>query len=113
MTVERKRVYIASPYTAPDPCANTHNAMKVWDQLWDAGVCPFCPHWTHFQHTFAPRPYGDWLAFDLEWLRVCHAVLRLPGDSSGADKEVGEAIDLGIPVFFGVGEVVRWAGGAR
>lgn len=105
----RRRVYIAGPYTRPDPCANTHAAMRMWDLLYEKGYAPFCPHWSHFQHTCMPRHYSDWLAFDLEWLRVCDAVLRLPGESSGADEEVAEAKRLGIPVFHTVEELISGA----
>jgi hypothetical protein len=34
-------------------------------------------------------------------------VLRLPGESSGADKEVELAAQLGIPVFREIEEVVE------
>lgn len=74
--------------------------------MWELGFVPMCPHWSHFQHTFRPRPYADWLAFDLEWLPCCDAVLRLPGESSGADGEVARAVELGIPVFGSVAELV-------
>lgn len=40
-------VYIAGPYTNPDPVANTHNAIKIADQLYVDGVCvPIIPHLT-------------------------------------------------------------------
>jgi hypothetical protein len=98
----RLRVYIAGPYTRPDPCANTHRAIAAADRLWDAGFIPFVPHLSHFWHTMSPRPYEDWLAYDLEWLRCCDVVLRLSGESSGADREVREAEALGIPVYHSV-----------
>lgn len=98
MSERRFKVYIAGPYSKPEQCTNTHKAMVVWDSLFSMGFIPFCPHWTHFQHTFRPRPYEDWMAFDLEWLRACDVVYRLPGESAGADREVAEAVRLGIPV---------------
>ncbi|GAG05287.1 unnamed protein product, partial [marine sediment metagenome] len=33
------------------------------------------------------------------WLEVCDCVLRLPGESAGADLEVERAKELGIPVY--------------
>ena len=36
------------------------------------------------------------------FLRRCDAVLRLPGKSPGADKEVKEAQALDMPVYFGI-----------
>jgi hypothetical protein len=104
-----KLVYIAGPYTKPDPCVNTRSAILVGDDLWREGLVPFVPHLTHFWHTVSPKPYWDWLAYDLHWLRVCHALLRLPGESNGADKEVMEAKRLGIPVFWTLQDVVTWA----
>jgi hypothetical protein len=104
----RKRVYIAGPYTKPDPCINTNRACAVWKQLWELGYAPFCPHWSHFQHTLLPMPYEVWLDFDNQFLVVCDALLRLPGESSGADKEVALARSLGIPVYHSVDEL--WVG---
>lgn len=69
------------------------------DKLLAAGLVPFVPHLTMLWDAISPHPYADWLAYDLHWLRVCHAVLRLPGESNGADKECEEAERLGIPVF--------------
>jgi hypothetical protein len=92
------RVYVAGPYTRPDPCANTHRAVHVGQKLWDGGYAPFVPHLTHFWHTMIPNPYESWLAFDIEWLHACDVMLRLDGESSGADKEEEEAKKSGIPV---------------
>lgn len=105
-----KRVYIAGPYTRPDPCINTHSAIMVAERVWAAGMIPFVPHLTHFWHTVKPHPYQDWLSYDMEWLRVCDAVLRIPGESSGADEEVAEAVRLGIPVFYTFEELKEWEG---
>lgn len=77
--------------------------------MWKDGFVPFCPHWSHFQHTFSPLPYVDWIEYDLHWLRTCDALLRLPGESAGADGEVAEAKRLGIPVFFSIPSLTTWA----
>jgi len=45
------------------------------------------------------RPYEFWLELDNQFIPCCEAVLRLPGESNGADKEVALAKKLGIPVF--------------
>ena len=44
------RVYIAGPYTKPDPAVNTRVAMLVWNKLWKLGYIPTVPHWSMFQH---------------------------------------------------------------
>lgn len=97
--VRRPRVYVAGPYTRPDPCENTRRAIDVGNALWDRGYAPFIPHLSHFWHTVTPRPYSMWTEYDLQFLPVCDALLRMPGESPGSDGEVEMAKRLGIPVF--------------
>jgi len=52
-----------------------------------------------------PHEYQFWLDQDMEWLRVCDAVFRIFGESSGADKEVKEAERLGMPVYYSIFDV--------
>lgn len=102
-----KLVYIAGPYSNPDPCENTYDAVCAADSLID--VCaPLIPHLSHFWHTMSPKTYGFWLALDLEYLRRCDALLRIPGDSSGADAEVVKAIEWRIPVFYSEDDLREW-----
>jgi hypothetical protein len=103
-------IYVAGPYTKPDPVANTHAAMKVWDRLFDAGLTPIVPHWSLFQHFLNPRPYEDWMEYDFAIIERCDALLRLPGVSEGADREVEFAEDRHIPVFYSLEDVYEWAG---
>ena len=102
-------VYIAGPYTNPDPCQNTHRAVAMGNVVWDAGFVPVIPHLTHFWHTMTPKPYADWLEYDLAVMRRCDAVLRIPGASSGADAEVKDATARGIPVFDRLGDLLLWS----
>jgi hypothetical protein len=93
------RIYVAGPYTS-DPEACTRTAIKAGDRILDAGHAPFVPHLAHFwDRLYTNRSYEDWMMLDLAWLRAAHALLRLPGESSGADQEVALASELGIPVF--------------
>lgn len=103
------RVYVAGPYTKGDVAINVREAILAATELSDAGLVPFVPHLTHFWHTVVPRPYEDWLRLDMEWLRLCDFVLRLPGDSNGADKEVAEARRLGVPVYTDMKLLIRQA----
>lgn len=91
-------VYVAGPYSSPDPAVNTANAIKVATQLLDLGYVPFCPHLCHLWHLVNPRPYEDWLDYDNQWITKCEVLLRMPGASSGADKEMALAAKLGVPV---------------
>lgn len=105
-------VYISGPYTFPDPAENTHRAIRAATELLDSGlVIPVVPHLTMFWHTITPRPYETWLELDLEMVARCDAVLRLPGESPGADRECAHAEALGILVFDDVRIVLEWFGG--
>jgi len=93
-------VYVAGPYSKGDVMDNIHRAIRAANWLMDAGYTPFVPHLTGIWHLVTPKPYWAWLEYDNKWLRKCDAVLRLDGESSGADKEVELALELGIPVYY-------------
>lgn len=101
------KVYIASPYTKGDIAVNVKRQIDAVDQLMNLGFAPFAPLYSHFQHIVHPRPYQDWLAVDLEWVEVCDCVLRLDGESAGADAEVAKAQSLSIPVFYSIEELLK------
>lgn len=94
-----KRIYIAGPYSKGDVAQNVKRAMDAANDIIELGYAPYCPHLTHFLHMNHAQPYEKWLELDNEFIPWCHAILRLPGESTGADKEVELAISLNIPVF--------------
>lgn len=98
-------VYIAAPYTRPDPIINTQLAVSVADELLARGYVPIVPHLTMLWHLISPRPIEEWYAYDIDVMSRCDAVLRLPGESVGATAEVDAANLLGIPVFFTIDEL--------
>lgn len=102
------KVYIASPYTLGDVAVNVKNQMDAADLLMNAGLAPFVPLYSHFQHMAHPRPYQDWIKLDNEWVLACDAVLRLPGESTGADDEVVLASENQIPVFYTIETLLEW-----
>ena len=53
-----------------------------------------------------PEDYETWMKLDFIWVESCDALLRLPGESPGADREVKHAITLGIPVFYSMDELL-------
>ncbi len=81
-------VYVAGPITG-----------NPWGCVRDAGCVPFIPQLSVLHEMVDPQPYGDWLAYDDDIIAHCHALVRLPGDSKGADHEVELAERLGLPVF--------------
>lgn len=110
---KRLRVYISGPYSKGDVMANIRRALDAAEEVWRAGHLPYVPHLTGFWHMVHPHPWREWLEYDLEWLRVCDVVLRLPGDSAGADTECYQAARRGMPVVHSVAELARIAEEAR
>ncbi len=102
------KIYIAGPYSKGDIAINVRNAFKVANELADLGFAPFVPHSTHFWHLLFPRSYEFWLELDSQFLPLCDALLRLPGKSNGADKEVELAKTLKIPVFYTIDELKEY-----
>jgi nucleoside 2-deoxyribosyltransferase len=99
------KIYIAGPYTKGDVAVNVRNAVYAGNFLANRGHIVFIPHLTHFWHMLIPNTYDFWMAQDEAWLRECDAVLRIEGESAGADKEVEIAASLGLPIYKNVFEV--------
>lgn len=114
--MSRIRVYIAGPISKGDLATNINQATQAFLDLAAAGFAPMCPHWSAYSGPAMRHPvsgmvyaiagatpnqmqHADWLAVDLAWVQAADAVLRLPGESAGADQETNEAERLGIPVF--------------
>jgi hypothetical protein len=107
-----KHVYVAGPYTAPDAELvelNVARAVQAGNRLLDAGLWPYVPHLSHHLHLVRPRAYEEWMELDFAWLRRCDALLRLPGPSTGADREVELARSYEVPVFHHEDLLIRWA----
>lgn len=102
-------VYIACPYTRVDVGANVHRSNREWDALFDLGLVPVNPLWSHYQHLGRPRTWDDWMRYGEEWVRRSDVTLRLSGESEGADREVELTRRLGKPVFYSRGALAAWA----
>lgn len=102
------RIYVAGPYSAKDKHrveVNVANAVACAENISRMGHTPFIPHLTHFWHKLFDHDYEFWMQQDLQWLRLCDAVFRMPGVSNGADREVAVARTIGIPVFYHYNEI--------
>lgn len=120
-------VYIAGPLkgngTHMDLASNVTQGCWVAMELLQCGIPFICPMLSAYlgQHTqgwdsmclpeYEPEgvPAEVWYSLSLAQLCRCEAVLRLRGNSRGADLEVAEANRLGIPVFHSLADVVAWA----
>lgn len=102
------RIYVAGPITKGNTMHNVHTAIKVGDELMKLGFCPFVPHANIMWDMVSPHSYEDWCKWDDEWLKQCHAILRIPGESKGAEAEIALARTLDIPVFYAIDDLVAW-----
>lgn len=96
-------VYVAGPISGFEPGGsqfdNVREAVELGERLRLLGFAVIVPHLSALWHMIAPVPYEAWLAMDFAILERCDAVFRMPGASSGADREVAHAVAHGVPVF--------------
>lgn len=97
-----KYIYIAGPYTKGDVVKNVHAAIIAAENLIERGYIPYVPHLTHFWHFAIHHNIEFWYKYDLAWLAKCDALLRLPGESHGADEEIRFAKDHNIKVYYDI-----------
>lgn len=115
LTRDDAMVYIAGRYT--DTTYNKIDrhialAREYAEQLVYGGVDFFCPHThtAHFECVTPGVPYDYWIKLDLKHMKHCQAALFLPGweASNGARKEMIEARERGMLVFFTTSDVITW-----
>jgi len=108
----RTRVYVAGPITKGDLATNIRKATETGIALMRVGYAPLVPHLTCYMAGNTPEvlPAGtvheDWYGIDLPWVAVSQAVLRLPGESRGADLEEEQARLFGVPVFYSISDLL-------
>lgn len=103
------KCYIAGPITSSGNLTeNVRHGISVGNMLLYDGVIPFVPHLSELWNYVSVVSYEKWLYYDKEWIRGCDALLRLPGKSRGASREVRHANSLGIPVFYNYKDLITW-----
>jgi len=105
--MNRKKVYIASPYISGDTARNVRLQLEYHAVLIYEGFVPYAPLVAHFIELYIPKPYEVWMEQDKEWVLACDCLLRIGGKSKGADKEASWAKEAGIPVFYSIAEVIK------
>lgn len=95
------KVFIAGPYTKGDRDENLNKMIDTTNELINHGFNPLplnlCYHLVEYKHK--RENYVDWIEITSQWVEKCDCLLRLTGQSSGADGEVDLAKKLNIPVF--------------
>jgi hypothetical protein len=112
-------ILIAGPYrsgTGDDPELMARNLARLEEAAWPifrAGHIPMIGEWVALPVLRGAGGSGptDPLAEEIMYptaerlLRHCDAVLRLPGESTGADQDVSIARSRGLPVYHRIEEV--------
>lgn len=111
-------ILIAGPYrsgTDGDPAAMAANLERLETAAWPifaAGHIPMIGEWVALPVlSSAGAGPTDTLAEEVLYptaqrlLQRCDAVLRLPGDSTGADQDVAIAESRGLPVYYDIAEI--------
>lgn len=112
-------ILIAGPYrsgTGDDPSLMARNLARLEEAAWPifrAGHVPMIGEWVALPVLRSAGATGvqDPLASQVMYptaerlLQHCDAVLRLPGQSTGADQDVAVARERGIPVYHDIAEI--------
>ncbi len=112
-------ILIAGPYasgTNGDPELMARNLKRLEEAAWpifQAGHVPMIGEWVALPVLASAGASGpaDPLAAQVMYptaerlLQHCDAVLRLPGESQGADQDVAIAQDRGIAVYYSLDEI--------
>lgn len=112
-------ILIAGPYasgTNGDPALMARNLRRLEEAAWPifrAGHVPMIGEWVALPVLSSAGASGpdDPLAAEVMYptaerlLQHCDAVLRLPGESRGADQDVAIAQARGIPVYHSLEEI--------
>lgn len=110
----RPRAYIAGPISNggnKDPeflADNLIDGMAFTSRMWDLGFVPFCPHLSVIWNRFYERGYDEWIEYDKHWLDCCDCLIRMPGESKGADIEVEYAEQMGIDILRSEEEITEY-----
>ena len=112
MSNRRPLVYVAGPLMSfGSQARNVRNGALACLQLMHAEIDAFCPHLSWFADLFEDSPpgYERWISLDFNIISRCDALYRMEGVSPGADREIELATAQGIPVFYSIDNVIRWA----
>ena len=119
MNNKRLLILIAGPYrsgTGDDPQKMANNLRRLEEASWPifkAGHVPMIGEWVALPiwRVAGGHSVGDALYDEIlhptagRLIERCDAILRLPGESSGADNDVRFAHERGIPVYYHVEEI--------
>jgi hypothetical protein len=93
-----KKIYVSGPITKGDRSHNFYQAAQAQKRLMLAGYSVLNPMLSMMHPDGPVIPWEAWIASDLPWVASADMILRLPGESKGADLETAHAQALGVTV---------------
>lgn len=104
----RPKVYISGPITKGNRTSNFAQACHAQKTLMAAGFAVLNPMLSMMHPDAWNIDHETWVANDLPWVACADVVLRLPGESDGAERECEFARHNNIAVIHTVPGVIRW-----
>ncbi len=110
-----KRIYVAGPLGPNDPgrALRIHSAICIGRELLELGHAPFVPHAFAATGIDGSASYEQMMSVCFAFLSTCDVLLRIPGASPGADREVVYAEAHGIAVCHSIAEVLGYIEGGK
>jgi len=107
----RPLAYISGPISKGDRADHITRAVEAFRWLIELGYAPLCPQLSIYAEDWHGCEFSHeiWMEIDLAWLAHAEVVIRLEGESVGADIEVEAALARGARVVY----LARDAGRAR
>lgn len=109
----RLKVYISGPITKGCHIRNFSQAAEAQTQLIRSGFAPLNPMLSMMLPGAWHIEHHHWIEADIPWVVCADAVLRLPGESTGADMETEAAKKHGIPIFTTIHSLEAWRDNRR
>ena len=114
----KRVIYVAGAYSANhilDVFDNMRIGIETSTKLFQLGFSPFAP-WLDYHFCLQlPREHlsvGRFYDYSIDFLQRCDAVLVVDNQrnigSSGTNKELAKANELGIPVFYTLQDLLDW-----
>ena len=102
-------IYIAGPISKGDWMLNCRRALEIAKKLIDGGFAVYVPQLSIFWHLVFLHSQPSWWLDHVDYaiLSRCDALIRLPGESVGADAEVAFCEQNKIPVYVSVEDLFQ------
>ena len=99
------KVYLSGPISQGNRAENLRQADEAFMRLRELGYAVLNPMWSARMPGAFDIPHARWIENDLAWVECADAVLRLPGESVGAEIECDHARRWGIPVYDSIADL--------